>query len=48
MNSHLYFIKEVEGRLDTEIEYKIQYCNSKLVQSLTNYKYIGRKKKGKW
>lgn len=48
MNSHSYFSKEIEGKLDTEIECKIQYFNSKLVQGFTNYKYIWRKKKGKW
>lgn len=48
MNSHSYFSKEIEGKLDTEIQYKIQYFNSKLVQGLTNYKYIWSKKKGKW
>ena len=40
--------KEIEGKHDIEIEWKIQYFDSELVQGLTNYNYIWRKKIGKW
>lgn len=40
--------KEIEGKGDTEIECKVQYFDSELVQGLTNYSYIWRKKIGKW
>lgn len=39
MNLHSYFSKEIEDKLDTEIEYKIQYFNSKWVQLLIHYSY---------
>ena len=48
MNLHSYFSKEIEGNLDTEIEYKIQYFNSEWVQVLTDYNFICRREKGEW
>lgn len=43
-----YSSKETEGTFDTEIENRIQYFDSKLVQVLTDHNYIWSKKIGKW
>lgn len=49
MNPCSYFSKEIEGKLDTVIEYKIHYFDSKLFRGLTNSNYLWKKiEKWKW